>query len=362
MSENRNKYSSSPLHNLKTAAKKAKKPDNSSRSQAGAVQDDTFHVSNSYTLLQIMLLIALPIFFVSALLSRSNLLFLAFGIVSVICLMVMWLLSAFMPNARATLTIIHFTMILIALFAVLINPTTPAPQQSKANDYNLEAAFSAKTNINISDLTPKQDPVQPNTTPNPGSASFAQKRLEQFIAAWMIPDYKAMADCCLPAWVSAQEDPERAMFHIRANRSPVNYEILDISGNDSDQSRTVNLNILIDKNNGSEPLNNKFQLLMIRINNEWYVDPNSLSSLGVIKTEEQKAAEAVVTLIPTEPPTPDMQLYYNPKGGKFYHRDANCNSLRAEYKPLTSFFLYKDIASEQFKGLSPCGVCRAPSR
>ena len=361
MSDNRNRYSSAPLQNLKQAEKKAKTSAKAPQRVPGGAPSAGPMV-RSFTGLQLMLMIILPVLFVISLFVKSNILYLAFAAMSVICLMVMWLLNAFMPNARATLTIIHIALVLVALFAVLLSPSVAIPE-NKAGANDLQSIFSQDTSASMVAMMNQQlQQGAAATTPNPGNASFAQQRLEQFMSAWANMDYAAMAGYCIPAWFSAQDDPETQMFHIRANRSIVSYDILDVTGSDQDQTRTINLNVVIDKSNGTAPKTHRFQVLMARVNNEWYVDPNSLGSLGIIQTEEEKAAQVIATIVPTPTPDPGMLLYYNPQGGKLYHADANCTSLKPELLPMTASFYYADVNVGSFAALSPCGTCSAPGR
>lgn len=358
MSENRNRYSSAPLQNLRQAERKAKAAPRAPRKMPGAPA--AAPTLRSFTGLQVMLMIILPVLFIVSLLVKNNIVYLVFSALSVLCLMAAWLLSAFVPNARATLTIIHIALVLVALFAVLISPSqSPAEDKRSAND--LQSIFNKESSASMVDMMLKQqEDAGPTPTPNPGHASFAQQRLEQFMSAWSNIDYAAMAQYCVPSWVAAQSDPNTSMFHLRANRSVVSYEVLDVSGNDTDQTRTINMNVVIDKSNGSAPQTHRFQVLMVRINDEWYVDPNSLSSLGIIQTEEEKARTVIATVVPTATPDPNITLFYNPNGGLRYHLDSNCKSLNPEYLPLTHSFHYSDLGSAPYSKLIPCGTCGAP--
>lgn len=355
MSENRNRYSSAPLQNLRQAERKAKA---APRKAPGAPAAPRMR---SFTGLQMMLIVILPVLFIVSLLVQNNLLFLIFSVLSVLSLMAAWLLSAFVPNARATLTIIHIALVLVALFAVLISPPQ-APVEDKQSANDLQSIFSRESSASMVDMMQKQQQLAgPSPSPNPGHASFAQQRLEQFMSAWSNIDYGAMASYCIPTWVEAQSDPKTSMFHLRANRSVVSYEVLDVSGNDTDQTRTINMNVVIDKSNGSAPQTHRFQVLMKRINDDWFVDPNSLGSLGVIESPEEVAKKVITTIVPTPTPDPNLTLYYNPNGGLRYHKDSNCRSINAEYLPLTHSFQYAELFSNpQYKRLVPCGVCGAP--
>lgn len=57
-------------------------------------------------------------------------------------------------------------------------------------------------------------------------------------------------------------------------------------------------------------------------------------------------------------PYPDdsLELYYNPTGGKYYHSDAYCNSVRDKFKPLTAF-TYGELDTGDYAKLEPCASC-----
>ena len=57
----------------------------------------------------------------------------------------------------------------------------------------------------------------------------------------------------------------------------------------------------------------------------------------------------------------DARMYYNPKGGKKYHTEANCQSVKSTYLPLTQI-TYGDLSKYPYSELVPCGTCGAPQR
>ena len=54
-------------------------------------------------------------------------------------------------------------------------------------------------------------------------------------------------------------------------------------------------------------------------------------------------------------------VYYNPDGGKKYHADARCSSVRSAYLPMTALS-YGDLTRYPYTQLTPCGTCGAPER
>ncbi len=356
MGENRNRYSSAPLHDIKKRPGQ-KQAAHQPPKKVGDFQPDA--AISSFSALQVLLTIILPLLFVVSLLVRNAGLYILFSAAAAFCLAAMWLLNAFVPNARTTLSVIHIAMILVALFAVWIGaPSEKANSVAPTGD--LTSIFAPDSSVSLVGLSREMESSQPAPTENPGSASLAQQRLDQFMSAWMRVDYPGMVSYALPAWVAAQENSERAMFQIRSNRTPVDYRVIDVSGSDADNSRTIFMQATVDKNNGSAPVKYNFQVLMVRINDLWYVDPNSLTSSQIV----QETAELVptVTISPLVTANPDMVLYYNPDGGSYYHVDPNCRSINQKYLPLTASFYFRDVSAERFKNLLPCVVCHAPSR
>ena len=49
-------------------------------------------------------------------------------------------------------------------------------------------------------------------------------------------------------------------------------------------------------------------------------------------------------------------LYYNPQGGSYWHADADCKTVKADYLPLTPFSS-SAINEDAVKHLSPCPIC-----
>ena len=62
-------------------------------------------------------------------------------------------------------------------------------------------------------------------------------------------------------------------------------------------------------------------------------------------------------------PYPDdyLRVYYNEKGGKFYHSTATCSHVKDRYLPLTGIY-YGQLRDEEFKKLTPCKYCQPPQR
>ncbi len=370
MSDHRSRYSSAPLQNYKRTPKRNNAPQPPRK--VGDWQDETMQ-QRSFTVLQVLLTIVLPLMFVIALLVRSNTLYIVFSAVSAGSLLLMWLMSAFVPNARMTLSIIHMAMIVVSLFAVWISaPTVEPPTQQQTaigaatQGGDLQSIFNQDSSASLVDMTVQQQQQQeaqaPAGTTAPGSASMAQQQLDQFMAAWINVDYPRMVELSLPTWVSQQRDPQQSMFQIRANRSPIDYAYTDVSGSDADSTRTISMETTISKSNGEAPRRYAMQVLMIRVNDVWYVDPNSLASSQPIAEAGGVTAVPQVTIVPLVTSNPSMTLYYNTDGGQLYHANDRCPRVHEQYLPLTGSFLFSELGNEPYNKLEPCGTCHAPSR
>ncbi len=63
-----------------------------------------------------------------------------------------------------------------------------------------------------------------------------------------------------------------------------------------------------------------------------------------------------------EYPEDSLSLFFNPQGGKYYHLDQNCSSIKDRYLPLAGEISYQDLDSDAFKKLTPCPYCNPPLR
>ena len=63
-----------------------------------------------------------------------------------------------------------------------------------------------------------------------------------------------------------------------------------------------------------------------------------------------------------EYPDDNLMLYFNPTGGKFYHLDQNCSSIKDRYLPLEGSMSYLELDNEEHSKLTPCAHCNPPLR
>ncbi len=332
--------------------------------------------------LQIMLLAVLPILFVLTLLVSAPVLKFIFIGAGILSLIGMWMQGSFVSSARATLTLVYGALMLVCIVS-LITGNTPRDTQTSAKGGNggsvtTQSGGNGGTTGNgmvpvgaNTNIEPTPGPT-PTPEPDSGENSAAWQSLQQFFQYWKNRDVQSMLTLVSPAWKSAQtKSPETELFLLLANRKPVDLQFVKISNTEADSTRTVTMTADIDKSNNQPIVKIRFQIIMVKSNNEWYVDPASLQSNDIVADETASTdtatgdGTAVVTPTPSPKPTAtpgsNTKLYYNKNGGKYYHSDPNCQSVDPSYLPLTNF-KYKDLNSTPFKHLLPCTKCSAPSR
>lgn len=320
----------------------------------------------------------LPLLFIAALIIGNVVVHGVFIAGALGVILTLLIARPFNKNARYTLAFIYAA--LIAVMAVALFFALPAQSRTQPASAGLDpqALFGGSSALESVSGVQYNQPEKPNeplagSVPQPeGTAvpvvSAAQMRLNTFMNFWAESQLDSMLDLALPSWVSNQENPKSELFILLANRTPISYTVETISGSDADTSRTVTLTVLIDKKNTSDPAYYQMQVLMLRINDTWYVDPNSLGATKMSTTPQPGDQEAgTIPFVPTQAPTeaPTMSantvLYYNPDGGSYYHGSENCSRVAAEYLPLTPFY-YSDLNSTKYKNLLACNKCDAPAR
>lgn len=364
MSENRKRYSSAPLYGLK----------NSGRTQGGGFQVrmeepkpvKTVQRKRNFVFLQVSMTLILPIVFIVALILGYSEVHWGFVALSALALLCMWAFGAFIPQARKTMTLIYTALMMVSVAAALwFTSSVVQPAEDATTTYagsDLSGLFGR--DVTASQVDTYADTVNVNNVltaakpeVTPDSRSLAQERLEQFMNSWMNLDYTAMLNYCSPAWKNAQPNPEQAIFKVRGTQTPTNFDVIYVAGNDADDSRTITMEAMIDRGDGNAPTRYRYEVLMLRVNGQWYVDPASLTT--ATKVVDAGTPKPEYTLMPTNSPDPNQVLYYNPEGGSYYHTDKNCSSTSIKYLPLQGSFLYSEIGNNSLK---PCSKCNAPNR
>jgi len=321
--------------------------------------------------LKMLLYIILPVAFVLciALPSEFDILRYLFLTACAASVGMLWYRQSFSSSLRTGVTIGYGMMCIVIIVIMLSGSNSDIVQ----NGANITAAPTPViTDEPSADAYGYQADQAPVTTPpvqTEPEDTEAGQRLTSFMDNWKVNDIENMLGYVMPSWRQSQSDAAAALFILISNRTPLEYEIEDISGSSNDTSRSITMTASIDKNNGNDPVKYRFLILMDKEDGDWYVDPNSLSTNDVDDdadaTEVPDDLEAIFTLAPRQTVTPvppdSTLLYYNPSGGSYYHADPECSAVNSKYLPMASF-TYGELNDSPYNQLTPCLKCGAPSR
>lgn len=327
------------------------------------------------TLAMIVLCGILPVLFVLGLvLPGMPVLKWVFVALAVISVAALWLKPLVAPNVRLTFSGVYGALAVVALVSALTGaPAGNGSANQQGSQANNNRPSAAQQQQQQQQPAPQQMQENlggwvtdaPAATPAPANgqnASAAVKQLESFFYFWSVNNQDNMIGLCAPSWQRSVEEPKKALFAILQNRIPLEWSVEKISGTDNDVARTVSVVANIDKRNGRDPEKYRFQVIMLKENETWYVDPASLQS-----NEKEQATAATANDTATPPPaaveaTVSTVLYYNPDGGASYHIDDMCPSAASKYLPFKGSFTYGEIGNAPYKDLKPCLRCGAPMR
>ncbi len=319
--------------------------------------------------LKMLLYIILPVAFVVCIALKDgmfDILRYLFMTVSAASVGMLWYRQSFNPSLRTGITVGYGLLCIIVLVVMLSgsnsdlqgNPNITAQPTPVITDEPSAAALG---------YAPDQAPVTTPPVDTIPSETEAGQRLSAFMDNWKLNQIENMLGYVMPSWRQSKTDPAAELFIIISNRTPLEYEIEDISGSSNDTSRSLTMSATIDKNNGNDPVRYRFLILMDKEDGDWYVDPNSLSTNDIDETEETIVPdniEAIFTMAPrmtvTPVPPDSTLLYYNANGGKYYHADPECSSVNSKYLPMASF-TYGELDQAPYSSLLPCLKCNAPT-
>ena len=371
MSSRRNHYSSTPLMRMD----KHKAPEPQSY-EPPVIEDETYEKPKQHRLLQLILLLLLPAFLVVAIVLNRPMIYAAYLGVCLVVVVIMWLVRAFTQNARGKLSLFYAVSALAVVALIIIN--TPGPVTTiTVSRVDSNAVFSQDNVLDTPSLTDIQQAaaaaLQQNETPTEEPQeteipiSAAQSRLDEFMQYWAVSDRENQLAMCVPSWVDSQENPGSSLFNILGFTTPTSYMVERVYGTNTDNSRPIQIIANISNQDGSTS-SKRYQVMMVRSNDTWYVDPSSLNSIGMVTEENQvfeqrSALYDNMTPSPSPEPTtnPGLLLYYN-TGGQYYHLDPNCSRIASEYLPLSTYFTYAELDDPKYRTLNPCKTCHAPKR
>lgn len=295
-----------------------------------------------------------------------------FAALAVVAVGALWVKPVVDSNVRLTFTGVYGALMIVAIVSALTG-TPPLDSTADTNNPGTQGqqvtsqqSQSSVTNNNQTsgDSLGIWTTEQPTATPGPDALaeSEAVVQLKSFFYFWSVNNQDNMLTLCAPSWQRSVSEPKKALFSILQNRIPVEYEVKKISGTDNDTARTVTVTAEIDKQNGRDTQKYSFQVIMLKEDENWYVDPASLES-NVVETTVAAAVNVTNTPKPApEEGSPNTVLYYNPDGGSYYHIDQNCPSTKAKFLPFKGQFTFAQINEKEYASLSPCDECGAPLR
>ena len=287
---------------------------------------------------------------------------------TVVGLGAMWYRQMYASATRLIVSMVYVALCIVTI-AMLMQGSADVRRTSAVNQPKSPAVVQP---------TPEPDQAaamaQPAATPTPAPTvsgpSQAEKRLELFMSLWQVNNATEMVYLVQPSWCSQQQNPSQALFNVLKNRTPEDFVIEDITGTETDNSRTITMRATINKNTGKAPSIYRFMIMMVKEGDEWYVNPNSLATNDEVQTVEENVVNnknEVGDITPpprttvTPAPPASTTLYYN-QGANYYHMDPNCPSVKSEYLPFDMQFAYADLKEVmRANNLSPCLKCNAPT-
>lgn len=244
----------------------------------------------------------------------------------------LWIKPLTAENKRLCFTIVAAALCIATIVSFIsggtrnnADPTVTRPTGASISITDSISGTAKNSGLQVSGV--EQTTAEPASTPAlDEDTAYVQQRVLDFFNAWKSREFNTLVDMCTPSWRSKSENARTDLFNILSTRTPVKDIMFEsISGTSADTSRQITLVADIDYNNGKDPVRQRINVMLKQENNDWFIDPESLRSYKKIETADPNITPEVKRT--EEPPTdPNTMLYYNPDGGKLYHRDPNCKS------------------------------------
>ncbi len=310
---------------------------------------------------------------------------------AVVCILLMWLVHAFLFPGRMILTAVYGLLMIFTLVSALSTQNagkqirqqnffmqeTPIPTQTPVFIYDPYAsgdiysdALSGLQEVGLSGGSEDESGQDLGLT-DAGATGYvsndksaAEVRLASFMEKWRKGIIADMVAYTPQSWRDAQaESAQQQLFWKFAQRPLVDWRQMSApTGTDASTARTITVEA--DVNYGGATRTYQYDAIMLFENEDWFVDPDSLSS-GILVTPATPTPDPNMTPTPSPEPTPTptpgpkTKLYYNKDGGKRYHIEPECYTVDKKYLPLASF-TYKDLEKSPYNRLEPCEKCQAP--
>ena len=368
MNSNRGQYNESPMYNMKNKRQEKKRPApqpvNEDQGWARMPPEGEAQGIKRHVLLSVVLSFVLPVLFLMSLIIPSNELRWAFLAITAVSVLSMWILGAFVRSARNTLTVIYAALAVVIGLALFMNQQSPEALRAIATR-NPPSAVQQDEQALLNAM-PAETPA-PTTDPE-SLKPEAQRRLNEFFTAWSRNQIQEILKYCSPAWVNSTQAPTNVLFQALSGNIPLEWNVENDNGSDANANRVITVRATFQ--DGGETADYRMNVRMVKTNDVWYVDPNSLDLVPVNEAAEQQASVQSSMVINTtiapevtkDPSEPTIVVYYNKEGkGKYYHTNKHCPAVASQWWPLTEFS-FDLINSREFKNLLPCQKCGAPPR
>ncbi len=313
-------------------------------------------------IVKVVLFGVLPVLFILGIVLKAPVLCWLFIAGAAAVIAAMWMKPLVGSSLRLAASLVCGVLAVVALVTAL----SGAPAQEQGQQQNGVPGANAGVNggLNtgaVQQATDTPTPT-PTVTPDPyAEAGAAVQQLQSFFYFWHVNNDESMLALTAPSWRNSVSNPEEELFRIRMNRTPLDDADITIGGSEADYMRTAKVKVTIDKNNNRDPERYSFNVIMLKEDGAWYVDPRSLES-----NEKDTETTPATNPMPTQPVlntgAPDLMLYYNPDGGEKYHIDPECDSVHTRWRPLQGQFLFSQLNDAPYNEFEQCSVCGAPLR
>ena len=346
----------------------------------------------------------------------------AFLVVEGISIALMWLFKCYLLRGRIMLTTVLLVLMTLALLAGVDLGGGQRNYQSygaqsgldtqQAAAQNNDTPWSGVSGLGLGGLTsdanapaspeetPAEEPlvaaanlegaaapVEPQypvaeatASPMTGVLSAAEAVMTSYLQGWKDANWDSMAQCATPTWRSAQANPARQLFW---NHGLWTLESWTMTAQNAGlNSDSITFSILTDlskKNSTTDRMTKRFEGIVIKDEDgTWYVDPDSMrtgievkesasdlgaSNAAVLAEDSALAPQLTVSNSDNmQQSQPNVTLWYNSKGGSFYHLEEKCASINSQYYSSMKSFSYSELNDSPYSKLKPCKTCGAPDR
>ncbi len=120
----------------------------------------------------------------------------------------------------------------------------------------------------------------------PESTIVMAQHVLAFFSNWSRRDYDAMLGLCSPAWQETQSDIRQGLLFRLGTGIPTDFRSMSVSEITEVDTCYVQLDVMINPNNGKDPELRHCVVLMVWEDGMWCVDPNNIRFTETVVTEQ----------------------------------------------------------------------------